>query len=86
MPNLVPKKQLSYIPERRECFTSLFAEVKRQFAFCAGMVETRNAFWGELGEQLTVPVCKSAGILLRLLNETEFITGRSLQPSNYSGF
>ena len=46
------------------------------------MVETRNAFWVKLGEQLTVPVCESTRILVRRPNGTEFITGRALQLSD----
>ena len=44
------------------------------------MVETRNAFWVKLGEQLTVPVCESARIFARRPSGTEF--GCALQPSD----
>ena len=45
-------------------------------------VETHNAFWVKLGEQLLVPVCKSTRILRRRPNGTEFITVLALQPGN----
>lgn len=45
------------------------------------LYETRNAFWGKLGEQLTVPVLKSPRILGRRPKGTEVITGRALQLS-----
>ena len=41
-----------------------------------------NAFWVNLGEQLTVPVCESTRILVRRPNGTEFITGRARQLSD----
>ena len=50
--------------------------MKRQVRYCAKMGkhalsgETRNAFLVKLGEQLTVPVCKSARILRRRPNGT----------------